>query len=66
MICAGSGATRGLPRADAKRGEVARSFSTRDGTMDQQRLGGAVPRTFSAAQAAEPAVRADPEQGIDL
>ena len=32
----------------------------------QQRLGGAVPRAFSAAQAAESAVRADMEQGIDL
>ncbi len=41
-------------------------FRLEDGTMDQQRLGGAVPRAFSAAQAAESAIRADTEQGIDL
>jgi hypothetical protein len=36
-----------------ERSEAERGFPVRDRTMDQQRLGGAVPGTFSATQAAE-------------
>ena len=40
-------------RSGTKRSEAERGLPARDGTMDQQRLGGAVPGAFSATQAAE-------------
>jgi hypothetical protein len=51
---------------DTEPSEMERDFPIRDGTMDQQRLGGAVPRAFSAAQAAEQALRADAGQGAGV
>jgi Transposase DDE domain group 1 len=63
---AGSGSTRELSCKDAEPSEAERSLPVRDGTMDQQRLGGAIPRAFSATQTAEPALRADQSQGLDL
>ena len=41
---------RTTSRKDAEHSEAERSLPVREGTMDQQRLGGAIPRAFSAAQ----------------
>jgi len=52
-ICASRGTSGELSRSGTERSEAERGFPVRDGTMDQQRLGGAVPGTFSANEAAE-------------
>jgi len=65
-FCARSVSTGELSRSGPEPGEVERGFPVRDGTLDQQRLGGAVPRAFFATPAAEPALWTDASQGLDL
>jgi len=52
-FCTRSGSTGELSRSGTERSEAERGLPVRDGTMDQQRLGGAVPGAFSTTQTAE-------------